>query len=144
MGRSRTRTTNTYSYMTPPRTQALDAFEAEINSAYDTPDPTIGYTFGKAEQNLEDRFDNPWGFNYSPEVKEASLYAGKEELNQARGAVLREDAFNRKNAKVQARGVVAGYQQPQLVQTGGTSTQTQPILPSIIGAVGTAAGGWLG
>jgi hypothetical protein len=79
-------------------------------------------------------------------VADAAKFAGTNELDQAQGAALQSDAYNRKNAKVAALGGVAGLTAPQLVQTGGsmtgTTTQSGGMLGQILGAgasIGSAA-----
>lgn len=140
--KSTSQTANTYGYMAPVRTSQQDAYDKHVQTAYDTPDPSIGYTFGKSEQNLQDKFSNPWGFNYSPEVAEASMYAGRQDLNQARGQALREDAAQRRQAKTAGLAGSAGMAEHKLVQTGGSSsgTQSQPWGPALIGAGASLAG----
>ena len=132
--------------MAPPTSQQQSKYEGMVDTSFDTADPSIGYTFAKSEQNLKDKFSNPWGFNYSPEVAEASVGAGVEELNQQRGLAYRADANQRRQGKLGAQAVAAGYSAPQLAQTGGSmeGSQTQPWGPAVIGAIGTAAGGALG
>jgi hypothetical protein len=151
MGKKKTktdqRTTNTYNYMAPPDTADTSAYRDSINKAYDTPDPSIGYSFAGARQRVGDRYGaNPFGADYSPEVADAARYSGISDLDQAQGQAYREDAFNRKNAKVGALGGIAGLTAPQLVQTGGTMTGTQTqsggMLGQILGAgagIGSAA-----
>ena len=146
MGKKKQKTvqTNTYGWQTPPETADTGAYRSAVNNAYDTPDPSIAYSFNSARQRLKDRFDNPFGANYSPEVADAAKYAGTNELDQQQGAALQADAYNRKNAKVAGLAGVAGMTAPQLVQTGGTSntTQSSGLLGQILGAgasIGSAA-----
>jgi hypothetical protein len=151
MGKKKVKTTqqtaNTYGFQTPPSTPDTSAYRDQINKAYDSPDPSIGYSFAGARQRIGDRYgNNPFGADYSPEVRDAAQYAGVSDLDQAQGQALREDSFNRKNAKVGALGGLAGLTAPQLVQTGGTMTGTQTqsggMLGQILGAgagIGSAA-----
>lgn len=132
--------------MPPPDTRDTTAYRDSINNAYDTADPSIAYSFNNQRNKIKDRYDNPFGADYSPEVADAAKYAGTNELDQAQGAALQADAFNRKNAKVSALGGVAGLTAPNLVQTGGTmngtTTQSGGMLGSILGAgasIGSAA-----
>jgi hypothetical protein len=138
-------TKNTYGWQTPPTTAAQTAFEGQIKE-YDTPDPTIPYTFANLKENLNNRLDDPFGMNFSPEVSGAIKTAGNERLIQGQGQALREDRFNRMGAKTGAMAINAAAQAPQLVQTGGSmvGTQTAPIGPAIIGAVGSIGGAAIG
>jgi hypothetical protein len=150
MGKKKQKTqqtqTNTYQYMAPPSTPDTDAYRNSINQAYDTPDPSIAYNFGAQRNKMMDRYQNPFGADYSPEVNDAVKYSGQNDLDQAQGAAYREDSFNRKNAKVGALGGLAGMTAPQLAQTGGTmsgtTTQSGGMLGQLIGAgagIGSAA-----
>lgn len=120
--KSTTSQTNTYGYQTPPTTAQQTAFDQHVQTAYDTPDPTIPYTFGNMRKNVDDRLHDPFGFNYSPEVSDAIKYNEHNRIDQAQGQALREDSFNRKGAKTQALAASAAGHAPQLVQTGGTGT----------------------
>ena len=150
MSKKKTKTqqtqTNTYAYQAPPDTKDTQAYRDSISQAYDTADPTIAYSFNNARNHVKDRYDNPFGANYSAEAADAAKYAGINELDQGQGAALQADAYNRKNAKVAALGGVAGLTAPQLVQTGGTmngtTTQSGGMLGQILGAgagIGSAA-----
>jgi tRNA A37 N6-isopentenylltransferase MiaA len=143
--KSKSKTTNTYAYQAPPQTQQMQQYGQSINDAYDTPDPSIGYQFASARGRIDDRFDNPFGQDYSPEVQDAMKYSGHQQLDQAQGQAYREDAFRRKEGKLGHQAAYAGMTAPQLVQTGGTfqGSQSQPWGPALIGAAGTTAGGFL-
>lgn len=138
--------TNTYGWMAPQQTAQQSAYDQHVKTAYDTPDPTIPYTFGNMKQNVNNRFDDPFGFNYSPEVKGAIKYSENNRIDQMHGQALREDRFNRTNAKTSALAGSAGMAAPQLVQTGGSmqGTQTQAWGTAAIGAVGSVGSAWLG
>lgn len=137
--------TNTYGWQTPPSTPQSQALDAQI-AKYDTPDPTIPYVFNNRRNQLNNRFDNPFGFNYSPEVQEAQKYARGQELDQAQGQAHREDNFNRMNAKTAALAGSAALHAPVLTQTGGHEQgfQTTPWGPALIGAAGQIGGAALG
>jgi hypothetical protein len=128
MGKKKTKqeTKNTYNYMTPPSTPDTSAYREQIAKSYDTPDPSIPYAFSNARNQIKDRFSNPFGADYSSEVQDAAKYAGNSALDQAQGQAMREDQFNRANAKVSAQGGLAGLTAPNLVQTGGTQVLTKP------------------
>lgn len=138
-------TKNQVAWSAPPTTEAQQHYDDLAEHSYNTADPTIGYAAGKAEQNLKNRYSNPWGAQVSPEVMAAQQYEGLQEINAARGVALQADASNRKAAKLQAVGYSAAAHAPQMYnsQTNMTGSQTQPIGPALIGAAGAAAGGWL-
>lgn len=111
--------------MTPPTTAAQTAFDQHVSKAYDTPDPTIPYTFGNMRNNMNNRMDNPFGFNYSPEVSESIKYNENNNIDQMQGQAMREDKFNRNAAKTQALAGSAAAHSPQLVQSGSSGTVVQ-------------------
>lgn len=116
--------TNTYGWQTHPGSADINNLRNQINTAYDTPDSSIPYAFNQQRAQLMDRYDNPFGANYSPEVRDAARYRGTEELNQAQGQAYRDDAQFRKQAKLAAFGNLAGMTSPVLTQTGGTMQGT--------------------
>lgn len=135
-------TTNTHEYKTPPTTQAQQTFDTNANTAYDMADPTIPYTFGNLRENVSNKLDNPFGFNYSPEVAEAQRYSQNNMIDQAQGQAGREDTFNRRAAKTSALAISAGGHAPQLVQSGGTQVSNPGIGGLLMG--GLSAGASLG
>lgn len=132
--KSKTKQTNTHAYMTAPSTPQQTAFDQNINTAYEAPDASIPFAFGNMRENLNNRLDNPYGADYSPEVQDALLYEGNQNIDQMQGAAVRDDNMRRKQAKTGLLGQSAGLMRPDLVQTGGTTTQSQPIGPMLISA----------
>lgn len=146
MGKKKTTQTqqNTYQYMTPTETPDIANLRAQIGQSYDTADPSIGYHYGKRREQAQNRFANPFGPNYSPEVIAAQRYNDLNEIDQEQGIAQRMDVFNRRQAKVGALGGLASQTAPQLVGTGSSGTTTQSGSPwgAIIGAgaqIGQAA-----
>ena len=144
---SKQQQTNTYGHIQTPITAQQQAFDDHIKTAYDQADPNIPYQFNNAREALNNRFDNPFGADISPEVRDAVKYEQGNFIDQAQGQAAREDSFNRKQAKTGALATSAGMVAPQLVQTGGSSigsgTQTTPLGPALIGAVGQIGGGYM-
>lgn len=142
--KSKQQSTTTYNYMTPPTTPQQQEFDTWAHEAFNTPDPNIPYTFANMREGVNNRLDNPFGADYSPEVRDAIRYNENNKIDQAQGQALREDTFNRQAGKGAALATSAAGHAPNLVATGsqGTSTTTQPILPPLIGAgasLGSAA-----
>lgn len=133
-----TTTTNTYGWQTPPATAQATAYDDWAKTAFTNPDPTIPFTFGNMRKNLNNRFDNPFGHNYSGEAADAIRYEQNNEIDQAQGQAVRESNYSNSQARGSALAVSAGQHAPQLVQTGGRSQgwQTQAIGPALIGAAG--------
>jgi hypothetical protein len=96
-------------------------------------------------KNVGNRLDNPFGPNFSPEVSDAIKYSENQNIDQMQGQAGREDAFNRKNAKVSAKMTNAALHAPTLTQTGGSmqGSQTAALGPALIGAAGAIGGGAL-
>lgn len=145
-GKTQQQTTNTYGFQSPPSWGGLEDFDKSISEAYDTADPSIPYTFANMRNNVNSRLSNPFGPNYSPEVADAMKYSETQNIDQMQGQAMREDSFNRKNAKVTAKATKAGMTAPILTQTGGsmTGSQTTPWGPAVIGAVGAVGAGAMG
>ena len=133
-----------YNFYTPPTTPQQAKFDSMVDTAFDTPDPSIGYSFAKQRENVQNRFNNPFGGDYSPEVRDAITYAETSNLDQAQGQALREDTMMRKTGKIAAAGQSAQAHAPLFASSGGTVTTTSnPGFGSIIGA-GISAGAQLG
>lgn len=133
-----------YQFYTPPTTEAQQKYDTLVDSSYDTADPSIGYSFGRAHEAVANRFDNPFGADYSPEVRDAIKYNEHSQLDQMQGQAMREDSAYRKSAKLAAQGQSAANHAPLFASSGGTVTSTSsPGLGGIIGA-GINAGTSLG
>lgn len=117
--------TNSYGSIAPTDTADVIALRKQIDSAYDTPDPTIPYSFARRREAVANRFGSPFGADYSPEVREASKYNDLNELDQEQGMANRMDTFNRRNAKTQAMSGLANQTGSRIVQTGGQGSSTQ-------------------
>lgn len=137
--KSKTVQTNQYKEFHPSDTRDTIALREQIGKAYDTADPTIPYTFARRREAVGNRFGSPFGANYSPETRDAMKYNDMNEIDQEQGMANRMDSFNRRQAKTQALAGLANHTQGRYLQTQGTSVQSQPLLPSIIGA-GAAIG----
>jgi hypothetical protein len=138
--------TNSFAYQTPPTTPQQQAFDTYAQTAFERPDPSIGYTYGNMRENVANRFANPYGANYSPEVADSIRYNQLNTINQAQGQAYREDAHSRRAAKAGVLATSAGLHAPQLTQTGGhqVGTQVGAIGPAIIGAVGSIGAAAMG
>ena len=134
MGKKKTEQKNTYTSVAPAETPDIAALRAQIGQSYDTQDPSIGYHYGKRREQAKNRFTNPFGPNYSPEVIDAQRYNDVNEIDQEQGVAQRMDAFNRRQAKVGALGGLANQTASQIVSSGGTTTQGGSPWGAIIGA----------
>lgn len=125
--KKKTESTNTYAQIVPQETQDTTALRNQINTAYDTPDPSIPYAYSRQREAAKNRFGSPFGANYSPEVREAQQYNDINNIDQEQGAATRLDTFNRRQAKTGALAGLAGQTAPRIVQSGGTQTSTTPF-----------------
>jgi hypothetical protein len=135
---------NTYTQIAPVRTAEVDA----LSKMKAVADPSIPFAYGKMRQAQADSFNNPLGSATTPAVREASARATNQSLAQMEAQAQEESQFNADNANFGRQATVAGFTQPQTVQSGGTQTTTQQggfwggLLQSAIGAgsnVGAAA-----
>lgn len=144
MGKKKTSTqqqTNTYQQITPQNTADMTAVRDHKPQA----DPSIPHAFGRAKANLQGSFNNPLGAATTPAVREATLRAGEQELDQAQGQAERESFNDVNQQELQKKLALAGLTAPRIVQSGSSGTSTVPtpgIGESIIGgaaSVGSAA-----
>lgn len=130
---------STYNWMTPPDTADIAAMRDFQFGA----DPRVPHTYARARSDLKESFNNPLGANMTSSLRDAILRSGYENLAQQEGQALREENYARQGLEYAKRADVAGMTQPRIVQTGssGTSsgsssgnvTQSQGVLPSLIG-----------
>lgn len=129
--------TNTFDQITPKDTPDIDAARQFQFSV----DPRIKQIYGAASKSNTDSYSSPIGGYYPPQMRDASIRSG-----QARIADQEADATNTATQGLQGQQYaqkigLAGLTAPQIVQTGGsgtgsqqgTTTQTQSILPALIG-----------
>lgn len=142
MGKKKVTQTNTHSYMTPPPSADVNALR-EMRAVAD---PSIPFTYGKLRTQQANSFNNPLGSQTSAATREASNRATNQSLAMQEAQANEESQFNANNANFQRQATVAGFTQPQLVQTGGTQTSSggfwSGLLTSAIGAganLGSAA-----
>lgn len=137
---SKTTTKNTHGYVAPPNTADRTAQRAAIGTAYDTPDATIPFSYNRQRSAVKNRFTNPFGHGYSGEAKDAIMSNDINQLDQQQGLALRQDQMQRNQAKVGALAHLADGTAPQLIQTGGTQTQSAGgAIAGMVGSIGSAA-----
>lgn len=121
--------------MTPPKTEEIKALE----KMKATVDPSIAYNFAERKRGFEESFKNPLGAYTTPAVRDAATRAHSERMAQGESQAIQESQQRADDTNYGRASTVAGMTAPQLVQTGGTSTQSQgwgSILGSVIGAAG--------
>jgi len=109
-----------YDYKLPPSTPALDKLRSRTFEI----DPGIGAQYGAQRQNFLRSFKSPTGAFLSPQVRDMQQTSGLERLGQEQAQAEREGQYD-VNKQNYARDVaVAGFEQPQLVNTGGSQSGT--------------------
>ncbi len=123
MGKSKakTSTTNTYSYMTPPESQDVST----LRDMKATVDPSIAYRYARLREQEQNAWQNPFGAASSPAAQEAGRRVMNNSLAQDEAQATREAQYNADNQNFARQATVAGYTNPSLVQTGGTSNSAQ-------------------
>ncbi len=124
MGKKKTVTEqkNTYEHiapvMTPEKQKVLD-FKAA------TTDPTIPFHYAAQRQELENSYNNPNGSYTTPAVREALQRSAGQRLGMDEASAIQASQFNADNTNYNRALNASSLTDPQLVQSGGTSTQTQ-------------------
>lgn len=125
--------TNTYGWQQMPDTADI----AALRDFQFTADPSIGYTYGNARNQLANSFNNPLGGNYSPQMRDQIQRSGNADLAQREGQARSEANQGLQSLRFGQRAAVAGMSAPRLVQTGGSGT-------SSANGTTTQSGGMLG
>src|SRR6185369_11190275 len=97
---------------------------AKLSGAKFEVDPGLHAQYGQLRSQLKSGFNNPLGANYSPEVRDAIIRSGEERLGQQEAEAYRGGQYDANRLGYSRDVTVAGMSQPQLTQTGGTTTGT--------------------
>lgn len=120
MGKKKVTQTNTHSYMAPPKTPEV----AKLETMKAVADPSISYQYGKQRNAYMNSWNNPLGAASSAASRDAAARVTNQALAQDEGQALEQSQYNADNANFGRQATVAGFTQPNLVQTGGTQTQS--------------------
>lgn len=112
---------NTYDWKQVPTWQGLEDFKAWQPQD----DPTIPHRFATQKRQFAQTFQNPLGAYTTPELQRQQVQSGLNEISQAQGQAYRENAFDRNQQQLGQRQAVMAATRPDLVQTGGQTTQQQ-------------------
>jgi hypothetical protein len=104
------------------------------------PDPSIRYAMATGREDLNNSYANPLGAATSPAVRDAANRVAGQRYGMLENQAIQESNFNNNAANFGRQATVAGLTAPQLVQSGGTSTQSTPLLPSILSAAAGIGG----
>ena len=142
MGSKQKQTTtqaNNYQYYTPPVTPQITAAEATAKSLKDKINPMIRSQFAGQRDQLNSQFQNPLGAHTTQAMRDATLNAGNENLNQNEALALTNAEYMANQSDFERQMAIAGMTAPQLVNTGGTSTQVSS--PGVMGLLTAFSGG---
>ena len=135
--------TTNWGYQTPPTTSALQ----KVADTKFGVDPSLKYQFQNERTALHEGFNNPMGADYNPTVKDAIIRGGEEQINQDEAKSMQAAEFQAEKLGFGRDVTVAGMEQPQLVQTGGSysgsgsgTSQTQQSPWGSIMSAGATAG----
>jgi hypothetical protein len=111
-----------------------------------TLDPTIPYNFAQQKEDFNNSYVNPLGAYTTPAVRDAAVRANNERMNVAQSQAVQGSQYNADNTNYGRTAGVAAMTAPQLVQTGGTQTQTQSggLLGQILGGVAQVGASYAG
>lgn len=143
--KSTSNTANTFGTYKP------DASEFAALKDYNfAPDPSIGFRYAAARQNVEEGPDNPLGPYVTPEQRQQSQRSQLENLNQSEGQAKSQDNARISTLKYANLLDYIDRTKSQLIQTGGSTqgTQTTPVWPSLlnslVGGAATVGGAFAG
>ena len=133
MGKKKTTQTNTYQYLQKPETKDTSALRALIEKA-DFTTPVVN-AYGQLEKQIGDEYYE----DTLPEEAVNRIRAGKLfNLKQQKGADLANATTRQHEYKTANMAALAAGTAPQLVQTGGTATQSGGFWGDLI--LGATAG----
>lgn len=145
MGKKKSETTNSYTYMTPPSNANYDTAKQYIEG-YDGGAGSIREGYARNINAIKESAQGNqfYGGNTSPELKDKMRDSRLFRNNLELGRGLADAKQNEIAYKNQAYMGLGSATAPQLVQSGGVNTQTGFFAPAFSGAFGSAFGGGLG
>lgn len=140
-----TANTNQYGWQTPPESADLQA----VRDFKFTADPSIGYAFGNAKNQIANSFNNPLGGVYSGNMRDSILRSSTADLGQREAQAKSEANQQLQGSQYGQKALVAGMTAPRLTQTGSTGTSSgtgtqqtsSPIWTDLLIAAAGGAGG---
>lgn len=139
--------TSTYGFQAAPDTEDVQA----LRNFQFVADPSLGFAFGSAKNQIGNSFNNPIGGFYSPQQRDSILRSTYADLGMKEAQAKTEANQALQGLRFGQKSTVAALTAPRLVQTGssgsgtsqgsGTAVQSSPILPDLLvgGATGAAA-----
>lgn len=128
---------NQYAWSTPPPTQATTNLQAMVDKPVDYATP-IRNSYARAEQQYANSYKNPLGAHTTADVRDKSIRANKQAMQQSMGMDLSNAAQQTSQNQFGRQATVAGLTSPinQLIKT------SQPWSGGdTVGLIASAAGG---
>jgi len=143
MSKKKTVNTNTVAWSPPPETQDVRDLRESANEGADYATP-IRNAYARSEQNLQRSYNSPLGAYTTADVRDKSMRSQHQDLQQNMGIDLSNAAQQNSEAKFGRRAAVAGFTQPQMYNSGGTQTVSDPFgqamqIGSMLSGLGMAA-----
>lgn len=136
----KTKTQNTVAYSTPSPTQAVTNLQNQVEQGADYSTP-IRSAYARADSQLKDSYNSPLGAYTSADVRDKSMRSQHQSLLQNEGLDLANAAQQNSEAKFGRQATVAGFTQPQMYNSGSTSTVSDPWGTAIgLGQMGASVG----
>lgn len=115
---------NTFSQLSPLDDHRYAEAVHNVGSMQFEHDPRIAVQYARERSNLSNTYNNPLGGAYSPQLKDAILNAGYEDIGQRESQAHREENQGFQGMKYAQLHDVASFSAPKTVQTGGSSTSS--------------------
>lgn len=123
--------TNTFSQITPQATQATTNLQGMVNQGTD---PSIPYHYAQQREDVNQSFQSPLGAYTTPAVRDAANRVTSERLGMEEAQATQASKFLGDQAAFDRQAAVAGFTQPQIVNSGGTSQSSPGWGQSVSGA----------
>lgn len=111
MGTKKSKQENKYAWSTPPATQATTNLQAMVDKPVDYATP-IRNQYARAEQQYANSYKNPLGAHTTADVRDKSIRANKQALQQSMGMDLSNAAQQSSQNQFQRQATVAGLTSP--------------------------------
>ncbi len=141
MGKAKSKTTNTYGWQTPPTTADTSAMRTAAQTPVDYSTP-IRSAYGVRQKNADRMYKDLLGGYSTPSQRTAMRKEDSDTFSQQMGLDLANAAQQNSADQFSRAAAMQSVTAPHLVQTGGTSTQSQsPFAMAMqIGQMGASLG----
>jgi len=113
--------------MTPPETQDTRNLRESAAAMKGRINPIIRGQYAGARRDLDKSFVNPMGAYTTQAMRDATLQAGRDELGQQEALAIQGAEFAADGSDFERQLAIAGLTSPRMVQTGGTTRESDPM-----------------